>query len=270
MCPRDSSSSSSEMRTAGIDDAARSDRAPLPGDDPGRDLPDLVGLVVDDDGVAGVRPALVAADQIGLLREQVDDLALPLVAPLRADDDGRGHAGQSTARVQTLEPPRPRAPALPRRRGATAETFGRPDAAHGLSAPARSPTMTSGSPPSERRRREQRQRSRGRETADDECRADGARLAERAQADLAADAPGARDHRVEGDDRRALLRRHDLVQVGGANRARDAHRRREEEQRGERDPERPGEAERDSRDGLHALPRREAASCACRSSATRS
>ena len=78
-----------------IDDAAGADRAPLPGDDARRDLPDLVGLVSDDDRVAGVRAALVAADEIGVLREEVDDLSLPFVAPLRADDDGRGHARQS-------------------------------------------------------------------------------------------------------------------------------------------------------------------------------
>ena len=58
---------------------------------PRRNLPDLVGLVADDDRVAGVRTALVAADEIGVLREEVDDLSLPFVAPLRADDDGRGH-----------------------------------------------------------------------------------------------------------------------------------------------------------------------------------
>src|SRR3972149_4342537 len=43
------------------------------------------------DRVARVRPALVAADEIGPQCEQVDDLALALVAPLRPDDDGRGH-----------------------------------------------------------------------------------------------------------------------------------------------------------------------------------
>ena len=79
----------------GIDDAAASDGAALAGDDAGRDLADLVRLVADDDRVAGVRAALVAADEIRVLREQVDDLSLPLVAPLRTDDDGRGHARQS-------------------------------------------------------------------------------------------------------------------------------------------------------------------------------
>ena len=38
-------------------------------------------------------PALVAAHDVRLLGEQVDDLALALVAPLRADDDGRRARG---------------------------------------------------------------------------------------------------------------------------------------------------------------------------------
>ena len=82
----------------GIDDAARSDRAALAGDETGRDLADLVRLVADHDRVAGVRAALVATDEIRALREEVDDLALPLVPPLRADDDGGWHARQSCTR----------------------------------------------------------------------------------------------------------------------------------------------------------------------------
>jgi hypothetical protein len=41
--------------------------------------------------VPGVRPALVAADDVRFLGQQVDDLALPLVAPLRTDYDGGWH-----------------------------------------------------------------------------------------------------------------------------------------------------------------------------------
>ena len=74
-----------------IDDAAGPDRRRLAGDDAGRDLADLVGLAVDDDRVPGVRPTLVAADEVGVLGEQVDDLALALVAPLRTDDHGGRH-----------------------------------------------------------------------------------------------------------------------------------------------------------------------------------
>ena len=60
-------------------------------EDPGRDVVELERLAADDDRVARVRAALVAADEFGALGEQVDDLALALVAPLRADDHGGGH-----------------------------------------------------------------------------------------------------------------------------------------------------------------------------------
>ena len=79
----------------GIDDAARSDDRLLPGDHPTRGRADLEGLVTDDDRVTGVRPSLVTADEIGALREQVDDLAFTLVAPLRTDDNGGRHVLQS-------------------------------------------------------------------------------------------------------------------------------------------------------------------------------
>ncbi len=51
----------------------------------------LVGFAVDDERVAGIVAALKAHDDVGLLRQPVDDLALPLVAPLGADDDNIGH-----------------------------------------------------------------------------------------------------------------------------------------------------------------------------------
>ena len=74
-----------------IDDAAGADHALLAADDPRRDVLELVRLAVGDDGVAGVRAAVVAAHEVGVLRQQIDDLPLPFVAPLRADDHGRGH-----------------------------------------------------------------------------------------------------------------------------------------------------------------------------------
>ena len=52
----------------------------------------LVGLAVDDEGVAGIMAALEAHDDVGLLRQPVDDLALPFVAPLGADDDNISHS----------------------------------------------------------------------------------------------------------------------------------------------------------------------------------
>ena len=51
----------------------------------------LVNLVADDDGVAGVRPALVADDEVMLAGQDVDDLALGFVAPLQTDNASAGH-----------------------------------------------------------------------------------------------------------------------------------------------------------------------------------
>ena len=56
---------------------------------------ELPRLAVADDRVAGVVAALEADDDVGLLGEQVDDLALALVAPLGADDHGAWHACRS-------------------------------------------------------------------------------------------------------------------------------------------------------------------------------
>ena len=53
-------------------------------------------LAVDDDGVTGVVAALVADDDLHLLGDEVGELALALVAPLGADDDGCGHPGDGT------------------------------------------------------------------------------------------------------------------------------------------------------------------------------
>ncbi len=81
-----------------IDDAAGTEHALLAPEDPRGHVPELVRLPVGDDGVAGVRTALVAADEIRVLGQQVDDLALALVAPLRPDDDGRWHGLSCCAR----------------------------------------------------------------------------------------------------------------------------------------------------------------------------
>jgi hypothetical protein len=60
--------------------------------DPRRDQARDVLLAVDHQRVAGVRAPRPAADHLGVLREQVDDLPLPLVPPLGSDhyDDGHG------------------------------------------------------------------------------------------------------------------------------------------------------------------------------------
>ena len=123
--PRPSSSSSSSISTAGSMTQPAPITLVLPGDDAGRDLPDLVRLAAGDDRVARVRPALVAADDVRLLREQVDDLALALVSPLRADDHRGRHCRSVTyarGRVRALR----RRPATEagRRRTRTAVPYG--------------------------------------------------------------------------------------------------------------------------------------------------
>ena len=67
-CPRASRSSSSSISTSGSTTQPAPSTHALPGEDPGRDLAELVRLAVDDDRVAGVRAALVAADEVRVLR----------------------------------------------------------------------------------------------------------------------------------------------------------------------------------------------------------
>ena len=55
------------------------------------DVVELEGLAVADDRVAGVRTALVPADEVGVLRQEIDDLPLAFVPPLGSDDHGRWH-----------------------------------------------------------------------------------------------------------------------------------------------------------------------------------
>ena len=75
-----------------VDHHAVADRADLARvEDPRRDQVELEGLAVADDRVAGVVAALEADHEVGLLGEQVDDLALALVAPLGAHDHQTGH-----------------------------------------------------------------------------------------------------------------------------------------------------------------------------------
>jgi len=53
--------------------------------------PDDELLVADDDGVAGVMAALVAHHVVELVREQINQLALAFIAPLRAENDDVAH-----------------------------------------------------------------------------------------------------------------------------------------------------------------------------------
>src|SRR5581483_9455527 len=71
----------------GIEDDPVADDASRSLENSGRDLVQdkLTGPRIY--GMARIRPALVANDQVGALGEHIHDLALALVAPLGADDD---------------------------------------------------------------------------------------------------------------------------------------------------------------------------------------
>jgi hypothetical protein len=55
-------------------------------EDAGRDMVDDELLAVSIDGVAGVVSPLVAGDDVKVFRQEVDDLTLALVPPLKSHD----------------------------------------------------------------------------------------------------------------------------------------------------------------------------------------
>ena len=73
------------------DHAGGDDALDLGAEDAAGDERQFEGLAAGDDGMAGIGPALVADDDIVLLGEQIDDLALGLVAPLQSDNTGGRH-----------------------------------------------------------------------------------------------------------------------------------------------------------------------------------
>jgi hypothetical protein len=76
----------------GVDHDPVADHAELAGmEDPRRDQVEGELLAVADDRVAGVVAALETHDHPRALREQVDDLALALIAPLGSDDCDSRH-----------------------------------------------------------------------------------------------------------------------------------------------------------------------------------
>src|SRR5690606_30557691 len=60
---------------------------------------ELVDLAVDNQRMARIVAALEANDDVGALRQPVDDLALALVAPLGADDHYIGHYSSLRSRM---------------------------------------------------------------------------------------------------------------------------------------------------------------------------
>src|SRR5690606_37668112 len=65
-----------------------------PEDARGDEVEDVLPPLADD-GVPGVVAALGSYDDVGLLGEEIDDLAFAFVAPLGADHDGVGHGRES-------------------------------------------------------------------------------------------------------------------------------------------------------------------------------
>ena len=75
-----------------IDDHPVADHGKLPrSHDPRRQQRQLVGDSVDDQRVTRIMSTLEANDDVGLLRQPVDDLAFPLVPPLGPNHDHIGH-----------------------------------------------------------------------------------------------------------------------------------------------------------------------------------
>ena len=102
-----------EQRVRIDHDAVADDRQLAAAHDAGRQQRQFVGHAVDDQRMAGIVAALEADDDVGLLRQPVDDLAFAFVAPLGADhhhirhqlqflrqftDTGAGGPGRSTFR----------------------------------------------------------------------------------------------------------------------------------------------------------------------------
>jgi hypothetical protein len=97
----------------GIDDDAVADRAQLARiEDARRDQVELERFPVAHDRVAGVVAALKADHEIGLLGEEVDHLALALVAPLGANDHQACH-DEASVRMTAAPAAVPRAARRP-------------------------------------------------------------------------------------------------------------------------------------------------------------
>ena len=78
-----------------VHDRARADDAlRVRIEDAGRHEVELERAVLIHDGVTGVVAALISNDHVRLLREEVGDLSLALVAPLGSDDGGHGHVNE--------------------------------------------------------------------------------------------------------------------------------------------------------------------------------
>ena len=70
-------------------------------EDPRRNQRELVGYALHDDRVTGVGPPLVSYDHVVLIAQQVDDLPLGLVSPLKPHHARRTHGACSPVVAQS-------------------------------------------------------------------------------------------------------------------------------------------------------------------------
>src|SRR5690606_21391117 len=75
----------------GVDHHAIADHRELAAHHAGGQQRQLVDLLADDQRVAGIVPALEARDDVGAVRQPVDQLALALIAPLGTHHGYIGH-----------------------------------------------------------------------------------------------------------------------------------------------------------------------------------
>ena len=93
-------------QVVGVEDDAVADDSELARThDSGGKQRELEHLSVDDQRVPGVVASLEAHDHVRSERQPVDDLALPFVAPLGADNDDIGHSGSFSLVPQTRKTP---------------------------------------------------------------------------------------------------------------------------------------------------------------------
>ena len=92
------------QQRGGVDDQAVADHGLLPGtQNAARDQFQNELLFADENRVAGIVPALIARHDVELFREEIDDFAFTLVAPLGAEDDYVSHFDQTYLVYRTRE-----------------------------------------------------------------------------------------------------------------------------------------------------------------------
>ena len=90
------------FQSPGVEHDAIADNGGRASDNPGRKQRKLVGLVTDDQRMAGIVAALEPHDHVCAARKPIHDLALAFVAPLGADDGHVPHVASLFSAVRRL------------------------------------------------------------------------------------------------------------------------------------------------------------------------